>query len=134
MKAPLSEETEAERNDIRKQFICDEVQSLLYQWVMVMMTNALKMTLRHDDTSGAFTPNIATISEYMVVFYDSEDPYVQGKSSYANGHANGFVVHDIHNPCRAKVAVREKLHTPFADHSCIHLEFDFSGTGLKEHE
>ncbi|KAG9454158.1 hypothetical protein H6P81_007062 [Aristolochia fimbriata] len=92
MKAPLSEETEAERNDIRKQFICDEVQSLLYQWVMVMMTNALKMTLRHD-------------------------PYVQGKSSYANGHANGFVVHDIHNPCRAKVAVRRS----FTPHSQITL-------------
>ncbi|XP_068649433.1 NADPH--cytochrome P450 reductase-like [Aristolochia californica] len=92
----------------------------------------LDLLLRdEDDTSGASTPYTAAIPEYRVVFYESEDASVQGKSSYANGHANGFMVHDIHNPCRAKVAVRRELHSLLSDRSCIHLEFDISGTGLK---
>ncbi|KAL5974001.1 peptidylprolyl isomerase C [Asimina triloba] len=87
----------------------------------------LDQLLREADASGASVPYTAAIPEYRVVFYDPEDAALQEKnSSTANGHA----VHDIQHPCRANVAARRELHTPASDRSCIHLEFDISGTGL----
>ncbi|KAH7688141.1 NADPH-cytochrome P450 reductase protein [Dioscorea alata] len=80
-----------------------------------------------DDASGASTPYQAAIPEYRIVFIDSADASFMEKNwNLANGHA----VHDIQHPCRADVAVRRELHTPASDRSCIHLEFEISGTGL----
>ncbi|KAJ8641153.1 hypothetical protein MRB53_017847 [Persea americana] len=80
-----------------------------------------------DDVSSASTPYTAAVPEYRIVFYDPEDAAVNDKNwSLANGH----VVHDIQHPCRANVASRRELHKPASDRSCIHLEFDISGTGL----
>ncbi|RWR75310.1 hypothetical protein CKAN_00368600 [Cinnamomum micranthum f. kanehirae] len=80
-----------------------------------------------DDVSGGSTTYTAAVPEYRVVFYDPEDAQLHNKNwSLANGHA----VHDIQHPCRANVAVRRELHTSASDRSCIHLEFDISGTGL----
>ncbi|KAM0939275.1 putative NADPH--hemoprotein reductase [Dioscorea sansibarensis] len=81
-----------------------------------------------DDVSGASTPYIAAIPEYRIVFIDSADAsFVEKNPNLANGHA----FHDIQHPCRANVAVRRELHTPASERSCIHLEFDISGTGLE---
>uniref|UniRef100_A0A453D6V6 Flavodoxin-like domain-containing protein n=1 Tax=Aegilops tauschii subsp. strangulata TaxID=200361 RepID=A0A453D6V6_AEGTS len=80
-----------------------------------------------DDTTGATTPYTAAIPEYRVVFIDKSDLEFEDKSwTLANG--NGVI--DAQHPCRANVAVRKELHKPASDRSCIHLEFDISGTGL----
>ncbi|KAG0527850.1 hypothetical protein BDA96_06G268900 [Sorghum bicolor] len=80
-----------------------------------------------DDTTGASTPYTAAIPEYRVVFIDKSDLSFQDRSWTL---ANGTGVIDIQHPCRANVAVRKELHKPASDRSCIHLEFDISGTGL----
>ncbi|KAF8762769.1 hypothetical protein HU200_009076 [Digitaria exilis] len=80
-----------------------------------------------DDTTGASTPYTAAIPEYRVVFIDKSDLSFQDRSWTL---ANGTGVIDIQHPCRSNVAVRKELHKPASDRSCIHLEFDISGTGL----
>ncbi|KAL9268032.1 NADPH--cytochrome P450 reductase 1-like protein [Drosera capensis] len=82
----------------------------------------LDRLLRDDDNTTA------TILEYRVVFHDPTDASLENKC-WANAY--GHVVHDAQHSCRANVAVRRELHTPASDRSCIHLEFDISGTGLK---
>ncbi|KAK1685962.1 hypothetical protein QYE76_046810 [Lolium multiflorum] len=80
-----------------------------------------------DDTTGASTPYTAAIPEYRIVFIDKSDSVFEDKSwTLANG--NGVI--DAQHPCRSNVALRKELHKPASDRSCIHLEFDISGTGL----
>ncbi|KAL9249349.1 NADPH--cytochrome P450 reductase 1-like protein [Drosera capensis] len=88
----------------------------------------LDRLLHDDDNATATTPYTATILEYRVVFHNPTDASLENKS-WAN--ANGHAVHDAQHPCRVNVAVRRELHTPASDRSCIHLEFDISGTGLE---
>uniref|UniRef100_A0A7C8ZN92 NADPH--cytochrome P450 reductase n=1 Tax=Opuntia streptacantha TaxID=393608 RepID=A0A7C8ZN92_OPUST len=80
-----------------------------------------------DDVDTASTPYMATISKYRVVIHDSS---VTRSDNEYNSTANGHTSYDIHHPCRANVAVRRELHKPESDRSCIHLEFDISGTGM----
>ncbi|KAF5176820.1 Nadph--cytochrome p450 reductase, partial [Thalictrum thalictroides] len=89
-----------------------------------------------DDVNTVATPYTAAVPEYRVVIHDptitsEEDRYLSMANGNGNGNANGHAVFDIHHPCRANVAVRKELHKPESDRSCIHLEFDISGTGLR---
>ncbi|RZC71104.1 hypothetical protein C5167_034284 [Papaver somniferum] len=96
-------------------------------WRELVWPELDQLLLDENDSTSVSTPYAAAVAEYRVVFHDSADASLQDKN-WSN--ANGYAVYDALHPCRANVAVRRELHTPASDRSCIHLEFDISGTGL----
>ncbi|XP_073296564.1 NADPH--cytochrome P450 reductase-like [Primulina huaijiensis] len=91
----------------------------------------LNAVLRDEDDATAMTPYTAAVLEYRVVFHNQPDGSILENSSIqANGHANDHIFYDTQHPCRANVSSKKELHTAASDRSCIHLEFNISGTGL----
>ncbi|KAI3895827.1 hypothetical protein MKW98_025618 [Papaver atlanticum] len=96
-------------------------------WRELLWTELDQLLKDEDAAPSVATPYIATVPEYRVVIRDTTVASLEDKHINT---VNGDVAFDILHPCRAIVAQQRELHKPKSDRSCIHLEFDISGSSL----